>query len=59
MCHLPPPGNFEDSVFLKGYDVSIQNKVVCTLAIGGLYLMASYLVTSLTIMIAILYIQFV
>ena len=36
MCHLLLPGKFGDSVFLKGYDVSIQNQVVCTLAIGAL-----------------------
>ena len=33
MCATSLPGNFGDSVFLKGYDVSIQNQVVCTLAI--------------------------
>ena len=60
MCATCPLlGNFGDSVFLKDYDVSIQNQVVCTLTIGRLYLMASYSVTSFMIMSAIWYIQFV
>ena len=31
----PLRGNFGDSDFLKDYNVSIQNQVVCTLGIGA------------------------
>ena len=37
MCATSPlPENFEDIDFIKGYDVFIQNQVVCTLVTGAL-----------------------